>query len=58
MIEVVGGVIPASNQKILTTWAAIEILGPDFVFTTRVATPGRRVSDGVLDGDLYLIGGR
>lgn len=55
VIDPVGGVIPASNQKILTTWAAIEVLGPDFVFTTRVASPATAI-DGVLDGDLYLIG--
>ncbi|MEL6985402.1 MAG: D-alanyl-D-alanine carboxypeptidase, partial [Actinomycetota bacterium] len=55
VIDPVGGVIPASNQKILTTWAAIEVLGPDFVFTTRVTSPAVAV-DGVLDGDLFLVG--
>ncbi|HZW10324.1 MAG TPA: D-alanyl-D-alanine carboxypeptidase/D-alanyl-D-alanine-endopeptidase, partial [Phycisphaerales bacterium] len=37
------GYIPASNMKLLTTGAAIAVLGPDFVFRTEVAVDGRRV---------------
>ncbi|MEM7271617.1 MAG: D-alanyl-D-alanine carboxypeptidase [Actinomycetota bacterium] len=50
-----GGLIPASNQKIVTTYAALGILGADFRFTTRV-TATAPVDQGVVDGDLYLIG--
>ena len=53
---VAGGLIPASNQKIITTFAALETLGPDFRFTTTVQTAAA-VEDGVLTGDLYLVGG-
>ncbi len=53
--EVSGGLVPASNQKILTTYAALGILGPEFTFNTRVAGTAS-VVDGVLTGDLYLIG--
>jgi D-alanyl-D-alanine carboxypeptidase/D-alanyl-D-alanine-endopeptidase (penicillin-binding protein 4) len=50
-----GGLVPASNQKLLTTFAALEVLGPDFTYRTQVkALAG--VEDGVLDGDLYLVG--
>ena len=48
--------VPASNQKLLTTFAALEELGPDHRFITTVKIDGV-VTDGVLDGDLYLIGG-
>ncbi len=47
---------PASNQKLLTAMAALEILGPDHRMETTVATDGL-LANGVLDGDIYLIGG-
>ena len=50
------GFVPASNQKIVTTWAAVEVLGPDFRFTTRVRV-GAEPVDGVVAGNLYLVGG-
>lgn len=49
--------IPASNMKILTAVAALETLGPDFVYETRIAATARPSADGVLDGDIYVIGG-
>lgn len=48
-------VIPASNQKLFVALAALEILGPEFRFTTSVAVPPG--VDGEIDGDIYLIGG-
>ena len=48
-------VIPASSQKLFVAIAALEVLGPDFRFTTSVAVPPDQ--EGVVDGDIYLIGG-
>ncbi len=48
--------IPASTMKLVTTGMAIHRLGPDFKYITRIAYGGA-VKDGVLDGDLYIVGG-
>ena len=48
--------IPASNLKILTGLAVLEKLGADARLTTEARTAAR-LEDGVLDGDLWLVGG-
>lgn len=49
--------IPASNMKMITAAGALLQLGPDFRFTTRVATTASaRLTAGTLTGPLYLIG--
>ncbi|WP_128428843.1 D-alanyl-D-alanine carboxypeptidase/D-alanyl-D-alanine endopeptidase [Streptomyces cyaneus] len=47
--------MPASNTKLPTSAAAMEILGPEYRFTTDVLSTGRRQGS-VLYGDLYLRG--
>nr|WP_157866698.1 D-alanyl-D-alanine carboxypeptidase/D-alanyl-D-alanine-endopeptidase [Aromatoleum aromaticum] len=47
---------PASVMKLVTAFAALERFGPAHVWTTRVAATGT-IRAGVLEGDLYLIGG-
>jgi serine-type D-Ala-D-Ala carboxypeptidase/endopeptidase (penicillin-binding protein 4) len=49
-------VIPASNQKVITTAAALELLGPDFEFVTTVSTRGSVGVGGTLRGDLKVTG--
>jgi D-alanyl-D-alanine carboxypeptidase/D-alanyl-D-alanine-endopeptidase (penicillin-binding protein 4) len=46
---------PASNTKLVTSVAALDILGADYRFTTTVHAAGRRYGP-VLDGDLVLRG--
>ena len=48
--------IPASTQKLLTTAAAMDILGADYRFRTRLVAGGD-INAGTLSGDLYIIGG-
>lgn len=46
---------PASNAKLVTSAAALDILGPDHTFSTTVASPARR-NGHTLEGDLFLKG--
>ena len=46
----------ASNEKLLTSMAALDLLGAGYRFRTRAATDAS-MRDGVVDGDLWLIGG-
>ncbi|WP_349572017.1 D-alanyl-D-alanine carboxypeptidase/D-alanyl-D-alanine endopeptidase [Azotobacter salinestris] len=47
---------PASTMKLVTTYAALELLGPTHKWHTEFYADGP-VRDGVLDGNLYLKGG-
>ena len=47
---------PASVIKVLTGWLALEGLGPEYRWVTRVY-PGGELRDGVLSGPLILQGG-
>ncbi len=48
--------VPASNQKLLTTAAALDALGPGFRYTTRLYAHGPLDDDGVLRGPLAIRG--
>ncbi len=48
--------IPASTLKLITSAAALEILGKDYRFKTQVAYSGK-IKDETLDGDLVIVGG-
>ncbi len=47
--------MPASNRKLLTSTAAMDILGPEFRFTTEVKATAWKTGP-VLAGDLFLRG--
>lgn len=46
---------PASTMKLVTTDAALELLGPGFTWKTQAYADGQRAGD-VLDGDLIIKG--
>jgi serine-type D-Ala-D-Ala carboxypeptidase/endopeptidase (penicillin-binding protein 4) len=51
-----GYFMPASNAKLFTTALALATLGPDYRVRTTVASSGTLDANGVLNGDLILIG--
>src|SRR5216683_111528 len=48
--------VPASNMKLFTTALALAKLGPEYRFHTTLETRGAISSEGVLNGDLALVG--
>ncbi len=46
---------PASSIKLLTTFVALDVLGPNYTWPTKLYALGP-IKDGVLDGDLILKG--
>ena len=49
--------LPASNRKLFTTAAALELLGPDFQTHTNLLAAAQPDASGVIAGSLYLRGG-
>ena len=47
---------PASTMKLVTTGAALDLLGPTYAWTTQAYITGN-LRDGVLNGDLIIKGG-
>jgi D-alanyl-D-alanine carboxypeptidase/D-alanyl-D-alanine-endopeptidase (penicillin-binding protein 4) len=48
---------PASNMKLVTTAASLSLLGADFSFSTGVCATARPDAQGVLTGDIIIVGG-
>jgi D-alanyl-D-alanine carboxypeptidase/D-alanyl-D-alanine-endopeptidase (penicillin-binding protein 4) len=48
--------VPASNMKLFTTALALAKLGPEYRFRTTLETRGAISTEGVLRGDLVLVG--
>src|ERR1039458_10311668 len=49
--------VPASNTKLFTTAMALERLGPDFAFRTRIVADGPPDAEGRIHGALRVGGG-
>jgi len=47
---------PASSMKVMTTAAALALLGPDYQFKTTLEYDGELTADGTLNGNLYIKG--
>jgi len=47
---------PASTLKVVSTMAALDILGDDYIYTTTLAYDGS-IANGALNGNIYIIGG-
>lgn len=47
---------PASVMKLVTTYAALETLGPSYTWRTEIFTTGTLDANGKLDGDLIIKG--
>lgn len=50
-----GPLVPASNQKLFVAAVALHVLGPEHRFRTELVSV--RPADGVIAGDVYLVGG-
>ena len=50
-------ITPASTLKLVTTSTALEILGANFRFETKLEIDGKISSDSILNGNLYIRGG-
>jgi D-alanyl-D-alanine carboxypeptidase/D-alanyl-D-alanine-endopeptidase (penicillin-binding protein 4) len=48
--------IPASNTKLFTTATALSELGGDFVLKTSLLTEDNNLTDGIINGNLYIKG--
>lgn len=48
--------IPASTTKLLTTETAMSLLGENFKWVTQLEYSGSIDQDGILDGNLYIVG--
>src|SRR5690606_20321415 len=46
--------IPASTLKVLVAAVALDVLGPEFTYSTELMAP--EPSGGVITGDVYLVG--
>ncbi len=48
--------IPASNTKLFTTATALEVMGGDHLLSTKILAEDNDLSDGTIEGNLYIKG--
>lgn len=45
---------PASNMKLFTAWTAVQVLGPNYVYQTKLFADLTKLQNGILNTDVYL----
>jgi D-alanyl-D-alanine carboxypeptidase len=48
--------IPASNAKLFTTAVALELMGGDYLLSTKILADDADFTDGIIEGDIYIKG--
>jgi D-alanyl-D-alanine carboxypeptidase/D-alanyl-D-alanine-endopeptidase (penicillin-binding protein 4) len=48
--------IPASNTKLFTSAVALELMGGDYLLSTKILADDDDLSDGTIDGNIYIKG--
>jgi D-alanyl-D-alanine carboxypeptidase len=48
--------IPASNTKLFTTSVALELMGGDYLLSTRILADDNDFSDSIIEGNIYIKG--
>jgi len=48
--------IPASNTKLFTTATALELMGGDYLLSTKILAEDIDLSDGTIEGNIYIKG--
>ncbi|MGB5529506.1 MAG: D-alanyl-D-alanine carboxypeptidase/D-alanyl-D-alanine-endopeptidase [Ignavibacteriaceae bacterium] len=48
--------IPASNTKLFTSVVALELMGGDYLISTKILSDDHNFSDGIIDGNIYIKG--
>ena len=48
--------IPASNTKLFTSVVALELMGGDYLISTKILSDDYNFSDGIIEGNIYIKG--
>jgi D-alanyl-D-alanine carboxypeptidase len=48
--------IPASNTKLFTSAVALDLMGGDYLLSTKILSGDNDLSDGTIDGNIYIKG--
>ena len=55
-INATESMIPASNTKLFTTSVALELMGGDYLLSTKILSDDNDISDGIIEGNIYIKG--